>query len=94
MLLIVVETGPGQVTVELEGSLDRPLGGARSRRGGPPSQGSTTAPVRGLDRADHVDDGRKYCWDVSRDGARLTTAGAAMTELVRTIAETGPPSET
>ena len=48
-----------------------------------------------LTAVDHVDEAGKYLLALlSRDGARLTTAGAAMTELVRTIAEDWPPSET
>ncbi len=95
MLRIVVAEGPGQVTLKLEGTLAGPWvvelehawRAARSRLNGRSLRVDLTA-------VDHVDEAGKYLLALlSRDGAHLTTAGAAMTELVRAIAEDWPPSE-
>jgi len=93
MLRIVVADEPGQVTLKLEGSLAGPWvvelehawRAARRGRNGRSLRVDLTA-------VDHVDEAGKYLLALlSRDGAHLTTAGAAMTELVRTISEGWPP---
>ena len=95
MLRIVVEAGPDQVTVKLEGSLAGPWVTELEQawRTTRPGLNDRSLCVD-LTAVDHVDEAGKYLLALlSRDGARLTTAGAAMTELVRTIAEDWPPPE-
>ena len=96
MLRIVAAEGPGQVTLKLEGSLAGPWvvelehvwRAARPRLSGRSLGVDLTA-------VDHVDEAGKYLLALlSRDGAQLTAAGAAMTELVRMIAKDWPLRET
>jgi ABC-type transporter Mla MlaB component len=95
MLRIVVATGPGQVTLTLEGSLAGPwvVELEDAWRAARPGLHDRSLCVD-LTAVDHVDEAGKYLLALlSRDGAHLTTAGAAMTELVRAIAEDWPPRE-
>jgi anti-anti-sigma regulatory factor len=95
MLRIVVEARPEQVTVKLEGSLAGPWVAELEEAWRSTKPGLNDRSLcLDLTAVDHVDEAGKYLLALlSCDGARLTTAGTAMTELVRTISEGWPPSE-
>jgi hypothetical protein len=95
MLRIVFAEGPGQVTLRLEGSLAGPWVAELEHawRAARPGLGGRSLRVD-LTPVDYVDEAGKYLLALlSRDGAQVTAAGTAMTELVRTIAEDWPVSK-
>ena len=95
MLRIVVGDGPGQVTLKLEGSLAGPWV-AELEHAWRAARPGLNGRSLGLDltAVDYVDEAGKYLLALlTRDGAEVTAAGTAMTELVRTIAEDWPLGE-
>ena len=95
MLRIVVGDGPCQVTLKLEGSLAGPWVAELEHawRQARPGLNSRSLCVD-LTAVDYVDEAGKYLLALlSREGAQVTAAGTAMTELVRTIAEDWPLRE-
>ena len=95
MLRIVVEAGPGQVTVKLEGSLAGPWVAELEQAWRTTKLGLNDRSLRvDLTGVDYVDEAGKYLLVLlSRDGAQVTAAGTAMTELVRRIATDWPLGE-
>ncbi len=95
MLRIAVAEGPGQVTLKLEGSLAGPWVAELEHawRAARPGLNGRSLCVD-LTAVDYVDEAGKYLLALlRRDGAQVTAAGTAMTELVRTIAEEWPLNE-
>ncbi len=95
MLRIVVAEGPDHVTLKLEGNLAGPwvVELEHAWRAARPRLNQRSLAVD-LTAVGYVDEAGKYLLALlSRDGAHLTTAGAAMTELVRTIGEDWPLRE-
>ena len=95
MLRIVVGDGPCEVTLKLEGSLAGPWVAELEHawRAARPGLNSRSLCVD-LTAVDYVDDAGKYLLALlSREGAQVTAAGTAMTELVRRIAEDWPLRE-